>query len=190
MEITSPETMYKPGHLPTEQAEEHHDGHFIDGRSGDQEGKGHTQRNTDFDKTDKERHRRARTERRDNPEHGRQHIAHALALAAQPGARLLRAEEGAQQRDQENHAAQQQDDFGHVVEKERQRVAQMRALWLRQQAIGNPVCQRLDDVVRRQPGNDPQGQQADHAPGHFGFVLGGKSLIHIVLPLIYIQIIE
>ena len=121
----SPSARYSAGHLPAEHAEQQRQRHFVDHGRGNQEGKGHPQRHAGLQEADEQRHRRTGTERRDDAQAGRHHVARAEASPRQQRAGALRRDEGMDDAHDEDDAGEQQQHLGRIVEEELQRAAQM-----------------------------------------------------------------
>ena len=109
--------------FPADQTVEQAQPHRPDHRPGDQEGERHPQRYARRHEADEQRHRRARTERREHAQQGGQRVARDLALARQNGAGLFRAEPAAQHAGDEHDAGQQQQHLGHVIDEKGNRLA-------------------------------------------------------------------
>ena len=87
----------------------------------------------------------------------------AFATQQRPGA--FRAEEGAHDRDQEDHPGKQQQDLGHIVQEKGNRIAQVRSSGQVERTVSNPIRQRLDQVVSGKPGSCDQRQQSQRCAG-------------------------
>ncbi len=110
---SEPQAEVDGGDLPAEHAKQQRQRHLVDHGRRHQKREGHAQRHTGGEKTDEQRHRRARAKRRDDAQAGRQHIAHALTFAREDGAGFLRGEKGLNDAHQKDDERQQHQHLGH-----------------------------------------------------------------------------
>ena len=99
------------GDLDPEQAQQQTDRDLVDQRAGDQEAHRHPERDAGRDEADERRHRAAGAERGDHAEARGHDVADTLTSTAQQRPGALDAHVGAQDRDHEDDAGEQQRDL-------------------------------------------------------------------------------
>ena len=144
----------EPGHLPAEEAEEQHDRHLVHHRRRDQERERHAERHAGGDEPDEQRHGRARAERRDDAQQGRQHVARRLALAGQDAARALRREERPDDADAEHDEHEQHQHLRRLEDEELDGEAEVSPPVETDDPVRHPGGKRLQVPVGGDPHDD------------------------------------
>ena len=152
------------GDREAEQAVEQDDRDLVHHRARDQERQGHAERDTGGDEADEGGDGAAGAERRHDAEPGGGDVAEPFALAAEQRAGAFDREEAAQDADGEDDPDQQQQDLGRVVEEEVQRVRPARVLRKREDVVEQPVPERQQRLVERQPAERGSAEQPERMP--------------------------